>query len=80
MINKVNVTSFDRAAFSYSAIQPSFDINLNNAFFLSKNRFTFQHPGARKQRDQGLKAANDALEGKPMDSGEYRPPSSVKQV
>lgn len=39
-----------------------------------------EHPGARKQRDQGLKAASDALEVKPMDSGEYRPPSSVKQL
>ena len=27
-----------------------------------------------------MKASNDALEEKPMDSGEYRPPSSVKQV
>ncbi|XP_060598476.1 actin-related protein 8-like [Ruditapes philippinarum] len=39
-----------------------------------------EHSGARKQRDQGLKAANESLEGKPMDSGEYRPPSSVKQL
>lgn len=39
-----------------------------------------EHPGARKQKEQGIKAANDALEVKPMDSGEYRPPSSVKQL
>jgi len=34
----------------------------------------------KQQRDRGLKVAQDALEEKPMDSGEYRPPSSVKQV
>ena len=58
LINKVKVTSFGRVAFSYSAVQPLFDIQLPLVIGLQKespwgNYFT---PGliAAKMRHQGI--------------------------
>ncbi|KAH3816133.1 actin-related protein 8-like [Dreissena polymorpha] len=39
-----------------------------------------QHQGHKYQKDKGLRVANECLEMKPMDSGETRPASIVKQL
>ena len=43
IITNVKVTTFSRAAFSYLAIQPSFDINIMKLAFGSPRRNFFNH-------------------------------------